>query len=229
MNVHFFQHVPFEAGALVEKWASSNGHNITYTRFYEPEFSFPELDEIDFLVILGGPMNIYEYSDYSWLVKEKAFIKSVIEHGIKTLGICLGAQLIADCLGVKVYPNSYKEIGWYEIVKLSNRNKLDCALPEKLTAFHWHGDTFDIPEGAVHLYSTNVCTNQAFLYGDNVLALQFHIEYTRESVEQMLINCSEELTFIPYVQQRDQITSCYSNLVHTSEVLNKLLDEFMGI
>ena len=114
MNIHYLQHVPFEDLGSIKNWAKIRGHRVTATRFYRAE-PLPFLDELDWLIIMGGPMNIYEEDKYPWLGHEKRFIEEVIKTDKVVLGICLGAQLIADVLGVRIYENIHKEIGWFPI------------------------------------------------------------------------------------------------------------------
>ncbi|HIQ37729.1 MAG TPA: type 1 glutamine amidotransferase, partial [Desulfocapsa sulfexigens] len=123
----------------------------------------PAPDSVAALIVIGGSMGIYDHEDYPWLQIEKEFLAQVVGHGIPILGICLGAQFLADVLGAKVNVNPQKEIGWFPVI----RNKtvpdfLESVLPEKMTVFHWHGDTFGIPEDAVNLYSSEACAHQAF-------------------------------------------------------------------
>ncbi len=186
MKLHWLQHVPFEGLGIIEEWAEANGFGITRTRLFAGE-QLPEIGTFDWLVVMGGPMGIYDHVDHPWLVAEKQLIKNAIEAEKTVLGICLGAQLIADVLGAKVYAGPQKEIGWFPI------QGLNSFLPKTLTAFHWHGDTFEIPEGASRLASSEACKNQGFIYNDRIVALQFHLETTPESMEALIENCAGEL------------------------------------
>lgn len=115
MRIHFLQHVEFEGPALINNWALDNQFLVSSTHFYRDNYSLPDLNDFDLLVILGGPMNVYETDKYRWLNDEKRLIKRAIDAQKKVLGICLGAQLIADVLGANVTPMDHKEIGWYPI------------------------------------------------------------------------------------------------------------------
>ena len=128
---------------------------------------------------------------------------------IPVLGICLGAQLIADVLGARVYANEHKEIGWFPVERADSAGTTEVgrAFPESLEAFHWHGDTFDLPDGAVHLARSAICENQAFLHKGRVLALQFHLETTRETAEMLIENCRDELDGGPHVQSAEFMLS----------------------
>lgn len=228
MRVHYLQHVPFENAANIGKWAKENGHSLTKTEIFEGE-PFPDIEGIDMLAIMGGLMNIYQYRDYPWLKEEKVFIEKSIEKEIKVIGICLGAQLIADVLGARVTQNPYVEIGWHEVT-LNNAGIGSDILrdfPKTFTAFHWHGDTFEIPAGARHLASSKACKNQAFQYKENVIGLQFHFEYSQESIEKMLDNCSDELIDAPYIQNKNQIRQNYNLINNNTLLLNTLLKNFL--
>ena len=107
MRIHYLQHVPFEDLANIEKWAENRGHEVSKTLLFSGD-GLPKLDKFDWLIIMGGPMNIYEHSKYPWLIKEKKFIGDVINDGKVVLGICLGAQLMADVLGGRVFRNEYR-------------------------------------------------------------------------------------------------------------------------
>jgi GMP synthase-like glutamine amidotransferase len=140
MKLHYIQHVPFENSGNIEAWAKANGHSVTKTVLYYDE-AFPEPGEYDWLVIMGGPMNVYEEKDYPFLKREKAFIKDAIAKKKRVLGVCLGAQLLSDVLGGKVTANANKEIGWFK-VKLTPEAKQSPVfknLPQEFNAFHWHG------------------------------------------------------------------------------------------
>jgi GMP synthase (glutamine-hydrolysing) len=139
---------------------------------------------------MGGSMGIYDHAEHPWLVKEKEFIRTAIAAQKPVLGICLGAQLIADVLGTRVYSGLQKEIGWFPIHRAENTTEL---LPTEQTVFHWHGDTFDCPNGATCLASTPTCPNQGFIYKNHVVALQFHLETTPESMQSIIENSTAEL------------------------------------
>ena len=180
--------------------------------------------EIDILAIMGGLMNVYQYRDYPWLKEEKKFIEKAINRKIKVIGICLGAQLIADVLGARVTQNPYVEIGWHDVTLTdvgANSNIL-MGFPKTFIAFHWHGDTFEIPDGASHLAYSEACANQAFKYENNVIGLQFHLEYSQESIEKMLDNCSDELVGAQYVQNKERIRFNYHLLKQNTGLLKKI-------
>lgn len=200
-RLHVLQHVPFEDAANIGVWAREQGWTVASTRLYRDE-TLPPPETIDWLAIMGGPMNIYEHERYPWLVTEKAWIKQVIEAGKTVIGVCLGAQLIADVLGGEVTRNTHTEIGWFPVTKTeAGRADLRLAgLPETFETFHWHGDSFSIPPGAVHLAASEACPNQIFRYGERVLGMQCHLDYSAASLQAMVEHCSDELIDAPFIQ-----------------------------
>jgi GMP synthase (glutamine-hydrolysing) len=154
----------------------------------------PQIDAFTHLVILGGPMAVYEMHEFPYLVGEAELIHAAISANKHIMGVCLGAQMLAHVLGARVYPAPCKEIGWYEVT-LSEEGMSDpllssLALSDRPVAqvFQWHGDTFDLPEGSLRLSSSDLCANQAFRYGDRVYGLQFHIEVTPAIVRDWLVH-----------------------------------------
>lgn len=206
LRIHYFQHVPFEGLGSIEAWVRSAGHQISVTRFYAGEHP-PPVNLIDWLIIMGGPMSINEEGRYPWLAEEKAFISQIIEQGKKVVGICLGAQLVAGVLGADVHPNPEREIGWYPVYPTAEaeRSSIIDHLPRELEVFHWHGDTFDIPAGAIHLLRSQACENQAFMVDNRILGFQFHLETTGESAAALLKNCADDLRSAPFVQDAETI------------------------
>lgn len=202
MRVHVLQHVPFEDIGSMADWLAETGAELSYTRFFEQD-PLPPLNGIDLLIIMGGPMSVHDESSLPWLLPEKRFVRDAVESGVAVLGICLGAQLIASALGASVYRNARKEIGWFPIEATAAPGAF--RFPDEWTVFHWHGETFDLPAGALRLAKSAACENQAFQIGDRVIGLQFHLEMTQESVGAILDNCARDLTPGPYVQTEDEI------------------------
>lgn len=225
IRVHYFQHVPFEGLGSIEEWASENKHVLTSTQFFSNS-NLPDVADVDWLIVMGGPMGVYDEKQYDWLVLEKQWIKKAIEAGKTIIGICLGAQLVAEVLGAKVYPNQYKEIGWYP-VEFSNEalgNKLFQGIDKTMTVFHWHGDTFDLPPGAICLASSKACRHQAFLYTEKVLGLQFHFEMTENALQTMIENGSGELKPAPFIQTEEMILNNKNLIEDNKRVLFTILD-----
>lgn len=176
MNTYILQHVPFEKPGILDELDSK------VVKVYDDSSTLPVAEEIDFLVILGGPMSVSD--DIEWLEKEKVLIREMIAQEKPMLGICLGAQLIAEALGAEVYANDNgKEVGFGPVTKQTD---LYDFLPQTLDVLHWHGDTFTLPDKAVRLYSSDYCENQAFIYNDKVIGLQFHMETTEETLKDIV-------------------------------------------
>ncbi len=226
MRIHFFLHASFEMPGNLVQLASERGHAVSFTRFYLDD-DFPETGDLDMLVIMGGPMGIYEEERFPYLREEKDFITKAITDDKMVLGICLGAQLIADVLGADVYPNGRNEIGWFPVVPDNSTDSdfLELFPREPLTAFHWHGDTFDLPDGAQRLFTSEATLNQGFIFGDRVMALQFHWEVTPENVRQLIDNNKDTLTG-EFVQKPDDMLSPTGNFLSVKKLMEKTLDYF---
>ncbi len=197
MRLHWLQHVPFEGLGVIEEWALRRGASVTYTRLFENE-ALPLPDELDLLVVMGGPMGVHDTAKHPWLERECLYIKDVIQMGRSVLGICLGAQLIASALDAEVRRAPTPEIGWFPVFEAEG--DLPIPWPAELEVYHWHGDTFDIPADAAHLCKSEACTNQAFLYDNRVLGLQFHLEMRPGDVARLIENCANEIVDSAWVQ-----------------------------
>jgi len=222
------QHVCFESIGYIEQWAIDNKCIVTGTQLYN-DVALPAMDDFDVLVVMGGPMGVGDADIYPWLNAEKKFIADAIENRKKVIGICLGAQLIADVLGAKVYRNDYPEIGFLDIGLASNIEKslFFNDFPDSFKVFQWHGDTFDIPDKAMKIAESEACKNQAFEYQDNVIALQFHLESTVVSIKQLICNCRSELVDSPNIQSEDHINKNMDLIKPTNSLMKKLLDNFV--
>lgn len=227
MKVHVLQHVPFEDIGGMFDWLSNHSAEVSYTRFYENS-ELPDAAGLDLVIAMGGPMSINDEVELPWLVAEKAFIRDAVAHGIPMLGVCLGAQLIANALGARVYRNPVKEIGWFP-VRAENVVADVFRFPVEARVFHWHGETFDLPLGAVRLARSAVCENQAFQLGRNVVGLQFHLETTPKSAVAMLEHGSDELVDGPYIQDAvtilDEPAATYAS---NNALMSQLLDYLTG-
>ena len=224
MRAHYLQHVPFEGLGSIEDWLLFTGFEITSTKLYETPV-FPRVEDIDLLVVMGGPMSVNDKKKYFWLTEEESFIKNVIMSGMSVLGICLGAQLVAKAMGSEVYPNSEKEIGWFPIYALASGNKNVFNFPGKTEVFHWHGETFDLPDGAVCIAESAACKHQAFQIGRHVIGLQFHLETTPNSAELIVGNCSDELVNGNYIQSEAEILSAsQEQYVAINRLMESVLD-----
>lgn len=225
MNIHYFQHVPFEGPASIAAWAAARGHQLTATRFYADD-PMPRLDQIDWLVIMGGPMSVHDEAQHPWLIPEKRFVEETIKTGKVVLGICLGAQLVAHVLGARVYRNVHKEIGWFPIhkTKEAKASNLFKEFPAELEVFHWHGETFDLPAGAMNVARSAACENQAFIYGERVIGLQFHLETTRESASQLIENGRDELVAAPFIQTPENMLADQQRFDRINAAMDSLLN-----
>jgi GMP synthase-like glutamine amidotransferase len=225
MNVHYFQHVEFEDLGSIGTWMKATSVRLSATKFYK-DISVPKIHEIDWLIVLGGPMSVNDEHAYPWLHTEKKFIAEAIENGKIVLGICLGAQLIAHALGANVFPNRNREIGWFPIERTAQgeRAGLNRLIPSSLEVFHWHGDTFDLPAHAVHLARTEGCENQAFCIGERVLGLQFHLEATPFTVKSLTEQCKNDLTPGRYVQSGEEMLSDPSRFHRIHAQMDSILD-----
>jgi GMP synthase (glutamine-hydrolysing) len=223
LRIHYFQHVAYEGIGSIEGWIKTEGHSMTATRFFNGE-QLPELNDLDWLIIMGGPMSVNDEKLYPWLAGEKKFIRLAIESGKTVLGICLGSQLVSAALGAKVYKNKEKEIGWFdiELSRAAQTEDLFSDMGSRLKVFHWHGDTFDLPENAIHLASSAGCKNQAYVYKDKVLALQFHLETTQDSLSDMFKGCIEEEEG-KYIQSEKEILKKIDLIDKGKELLFRLL------
>ena len=192
MNIHYLQHVSFETLSCLEDWAYKPGNRVTATRFFEDD-RLPFVDAFDMLIVLGGPMSIGDEAKYPWLKKEKELIAKAIAKGKMVLGICLGSQLVAEVLGSKVYANKEKEIGWFPVQIPDSISSPLNIIPSETMVFHWHGDTFDLPNSATLLASTTVCMNQAYFVNHNILGLQFHLEANEKSMAEFIAHGKSEL------------------------------------
>lgn len=230
MRVHSLEHVKFESLGCISEWLKSKDKTYTTTRFYKND-PLPEIDDIDFLIIMGGPMSVNDEEHYPWQYLEKEFIKKAIDKNKKVLGICLGAQLIASTLGAEVKENKYKEIGFFDVSKTNEgkESKILSPLPNTVEVFQWHGDTFDVPKGAVKLLTSEACDNQAFAVGNNVLALQFHLEMTLSSAKRIIKHTPDEDYSGEYTQCPKLIASLDDKFSANNQLMYKVLDNFVTL
>jgi len=224
MRAHYFQHVPFEGPGSIEEWLDAAGYETTATRFYQGE-SPPEGQEMDLLVVLGGPMSVNDESAYPWLRAEKEFLRQALAAGTPILGICLGSQLLAGALGARVFPNPCREIGWFPVRGIGHGDARAFSFPAAVDVFHWHGETFDLPAGAVPLARSEGCANQAFQIGRSVIGLQFHLETTPESARQLVFHCRNELIPARYVQEETAILGASAEKYRT---IHALMDQLLS-
>ncbi|HSE83825.1 MAG TPA: gamma-glutamyl-gamma-aminobutyrate hydrolase family protein [Thermodesulfobacteriota bacterium] len=229
MRVLVLRHVPHEHLGTLESALRAADLGFRYLDLFENYSPSTLLESYDGLVILGGPMNVYETDKYPFLEMEDRLIKETIERQMPVLGICLGAQLIAKALGAGVTKNREKEIGWYplKISEEARGDELFKYLNKEETVFQWHGDTFEIPKGAVHLAESPLCKNQAFRFGSNVYALQFHIEVTPQMISEWL-NVPENREEIKPLQEKINPETIKKETPNFIERLNILAESVFG-
>src|SRR5699024_168321 len=192
-------------------------------RSFEAE-NLPSLTGIDLIIALGGPMSVNDDGQFPWLREEKHFIAEAVGSGCAVLGICLGSQLIASALGACVCPGSEKEIGWFPVFAESPESGA-FAFPERVEVFHWHGEMFELPTGAVLLASSVGCVNQAFQVGNRTMGLQFHLETTPDSASVLIDHCSDELVPQPHIQTESELRAVpNSNYAGINALMTQVLD-----
>lgn len=203
MKVHVLQHVPFEGLGSIRSWLDGRGAQITFTRFFAND-PLPAVEDVDCLIAMGGPMSANDEAELPWLRAEKQVVREAIAKDVAVLGVCLGAQLIASAVGSRVFRSPMKEIGWFPIQTTAAEDDV-FRFPSECTVFHWHGETFDLPAGAVRLAKSDACETQAFQLKWNVIGLQFHLETTPDGARSIVENCRGELIAGPYVQTEAEL------------------------
>lgn len=197
MSVLILKNIPAEGPGTIEDFLKEN--NINYRIVEMLSEALPPSGEYHTLIIMGGPMSVNETYIYPYISREIELVREFINKDRKVIGICLGAQIIARALGSEIYAGAGKEIGWHDIELQENKDTDPLItkfaehprggdFQKSFKVFHWHGETFDIPEGAVKIARSGLYPNQAFRYGKNAYAFQFHIEVTKEMIYEWLKN-----------------------------------------
>lgn len=198
LRIHALFHTDYADLSFIKQWANAHNHPITVSRSYDND-ALPAPDSFDWLIVMGGPMSVHDEDQHPWLIAEKELITQTIDASKTVIGVCLGAQLIAHCLGANVKPSGVKEIGWLpmQLTEAGQAHPLLQDLPKQpFTVFHWHGEGFDCPQGASIIAETQDWSNQGFIYqtllhkqrGIWILAWQCHFEVTKESLPKMVSN-----------------------------------------
>lgn len=219
MRINVLQHTPNEGPGSIQDWSKKHGHEMYIYHPYQFKGVLPSADDTDMLIILGGPMSPND--DVDWIKQERALIKELFERNIPMFGACYGAQQIAKTLGYRVTKAPHKEVGWAPVYLESNIIK---GIPNKLNALHWHEEMFEIPENAIHLFSSDFVRNQGYLLGKNVIGLQFHFEPQVDDVREIAINDSSYPNDNNSLKQRAQDIIAADFPTENKEVMYKLLD-----
>ena len=224
LRIHYLQHVPFEGLGSIEAWIQAHDYPLSASHLYRGD-PLPSLQDFDWLIVMGGPMAVSDEAQYPWLADEQRFIRAAIDAGKHVLGICLGAQLIAAALGARVGPNPQREIGWFPVT--SNQqgaaDAIATLLNDSLLAFHWHGDTFELPPGCRRLASSEACRNQAFSFEQRVFGFQFHLETTPKSARALIEHCASELDDSRYVQSAHEILALPKRFTEINNTMSAIL------
>jgi GMP synthase-like glutamine amidotransferase len=194
MRVNVITHVPFEGPAAVGSWALSRGHELVEIAGVTEEY--PEPSAVDLVVVMGGPMDADDELASPWLAAEKRFIRAALADGASVIGVCLGAQILAEALGGSLKRNPEPEIGWYEVLltEAGREQPLLAAWPDAFVTGHWHGDTFDLPSGVETCASSRACANQLFVAeGGRAVGIQFHLEWDEPGLSDLIAACDDEL------------------------------------
>lgn len=237
LRVHYFQHIANEGLGSPEAWLTRHQAVVTTTEFFtlaqgDSHITLPSYDDVDVLIIMGGGMSVNDEDIYPWLIAEKQWIRQFIDQGKPVVGLCLGGQLIANSLGAVVTKNKVKEIGWWNVYgKQIDSSYLNVfQFPDSITALSWHGDTFEIPKGAIWLAENEACLHQAFQYGDRVLGFQFHPEITSPNLTMFLSDngydeMTKDMQISAYVQSPEQIENVsIEQFYPANQLLERALD-----
>jgi GMP synthase (glutamine-hydrolysing) len=229
MKIHCLLHTENPGDTFFPEWAALHEHGWESSIVpLVPDLPHPQ--EVDCLLVLGGPMSAWEDQRYPWLRREKRYIEAFIDTGKPLLGVCLGAQILADVLGARTYPGPHQEIGWHcaEATPEGRDTWLGDLLPARFETFFWHGDTFELPDSSVRIASSAAFPNQGFVW-NQVLGLQFHLEVKPEWVQMLVRRDAEQLRPAAYVQTANTVLSKPESLYRENNILmNGLLNRWLA-
>jgi GMP synthase-like glutamine amidotransferase len=235
VKVHYLQHAPFEGLGSIAGWLADRGAHVTGTRLFAGE-ELPQVQEADWVIAMGGPMSVNDEARLPWLPAEKRFLGDAILAGKTVLGICLGAQLIASALGARVAAGAHREVGWFPVEPVdaapgaaAGSSPAAPLFPRRFTAFHWHGEAFELPRGAAHLARSAGCENQAFSLGPRVIGLQFHLETTPEAAAALCTSCPQDLAPGRYVQSRERMLAAGARFEEANRIMGQLLARLAAV
>ena len=233
LRVHYFQHIAGEGFGSCYDYLKAHQAKITATEFFalpvdlplELE-ALPDIVEVDLLIIMGGTMSVNDEANYPWLKLEKRWLRRYLSAGKPAIGLCLGAQLIANALGASVSRNQYQELGWMDVGRVSHIPENYFQIPEKINIMQWHSETFEIPRGGVRLAQNNVCQNQMYQIGRNVLGFQFHPEMTPHALQLLIENEEDSAVFNgEYVQPIAELKKTIkSKFEQGNQLLNRAIE-----
>lgn len=226
MRILCLEHAEGEGPGRIAAWAAERCFQLERVRVDQASV-LPDPASAGVLIIMGGPMNIYEHRSHPWLMAEKRLIQAAVDAQKPMLGICLGSQLIADVLGGKVFQNEEIEIGWHPVHRVGDHPVLADIFPAVFTPLHWHGDTFSLPADAQLFASSEACENQAFISRRNIVGLQFHIEAGPEEVSDFISSLGDERG--RWVQSREHMLRHSPVEAELKLMLWRLLDYLTGL
>ena len=233
LKVHYFQHIAGEGFGSCYSFLKQYDAHISATEFFAlpPDLpldieALPQVEDVDLLIIMGGAMSVNDEANFPWLKIEKRWLRRYLSMGKPAIGLCLGGQLIANALGAAVSRNEKPELGWTEVRKTNHIPDTCFKVPAQFNVMQWHSETFEIPKGAIHLAENEVCRNQMYQIGKNVLGFQFHPEITAHSLALFLENDEDSPHFSDYhAHTKQQLkNTTKNNFIEGNQILNQAIE-----